>query len=71
MNDTKTRLLYSRQEAATMLNISLSGLDKLIHTGELKSIPVGKRRRLIRPTDLDAFVNKDAKKARKPKRGAS
>jgi excisionase family DNA binding protein len=66
----KMKLLYSRAEACTSLGISLRSLEGLIDRGELAVVAVGPRRKLIRASDLEAFVRKATTK-KTPKRQAS
>jgi excisionase family DNA binding protein len=55
MNVVPDRLLYSRREAARMLNISLRSLDHLLSVGSLDSVQMG-RRRLISKHALECFA---------------
>jgi len=49
--------LFTRQETANKLRISLTTLDKLISSQKLSSILIG-RRRLISEDQLNTFINK-------------
>ena len=49
------KLLYNRREAASLLNVSVQSLDKLIHHGRLRCVRVGKRL-LIPPESLQDFT---------------
>jgi excisionase family DNA binding protein len=49
--------LLSLAEAADRLAISRRGLHRLLATGELSSIRVGLRRRVIDPAELARFVD--------------
>lgn len=51
------QLLLTIEEAADRLRIKRSMLYQLVGTGELKSIKVGRLRR-IRVRDLEAFVDR-------------
>ncbi|GIG57755.1 hypothetical protein Lfu02_21270 [Longispora fulva] len=48
-------LLLTVEEAAGLLRIGRTNVYALIKTGELKSVPVGRLRR-IRPADLENYV---------------
>lgn len=50
-------LLLTIEEAAGRLRIHRSKLYELVATGELKSLHIGRLRR-IKVTDLEAFINK-------------
>jgi len=52
---TPEPLLHSPEEAAMMLRTSRSGVYGLIRRGELKSVKVGKLRRITR-AELEAYV---------------
>lgn len=49
------KLCYTADEAATLLSVSKSRIYDLLRSGELPSVKVG-RSRLVKATDLDAFV---------------
>jgi excisionase family DNA binding protein len=49
------RGLISAEGAAAFLSISPRHLFKLIRSGALPSVRIG-RRRLVRPTDLQSFI---------------
>ena len=51
-------LLYSRQDAATILGISVRAIDYLVTTQQLTTRSIG-RRRLIPRSDLDRFARRD------------
>lgn len=57
MNETKTveRLLYTREEAAAALGIGLTKMKELIRSGEVRSIKIGRLRR-ITATSLNDYV---------------
>ena len=55
--DLSSPLLFSRKEAARRLSISTRALDLLLHSGQIDSIPVG-RRRLIHRDELARFAAK-------------
>lgn len=55
MSATAKPLMYSRQGAAGMLGFSLSKVEDLIASGQLRSVKVGKRR-MITTAHLEAFV---------------
>jgi excisionase family DNA binding protein len=40
---SQTRLLYSRKQAAKLLGLSLSTLDRLARTGKLRPTKLGRR----------------------------
>lgn len=48
--------LFTREEAAKNLRISLPSLDRLVKTGALKGVNIG-RRRLFRPGDLSSYLD--------------
>jgi len=50
------KLAYNRQDAAQVLSISISTLDKLIATGELNPVLVGAKR-LFTHVSLIEFLN--------------
>ncbi|OGO43834.1 MAG: DNA-binding protein [Chloroflexi bacterium RBG_16_57_9] len=51
-------VIYSREEAAEALGISLSTLKRLIHTGQLKaSQPNGLRRVFIKGSSIIEMLN--------------
>jgi excisionase family DNA binding protein len=52
------RLLFSRREAAILLNLSLRTLDNLVARGELRVRRVG-RRRLVERRELERFSRQD------------
>ena len=51
------RKLWEREDAAQQLSISPRVLDRLIASGELESVKIG-RRRLVPDECLDAFVKR-------------
>jgi excisionase family DNA binding protein len=54
-NSTPERLLYTREEAASRLGIGITKLKQLISTGELRSIRIGRLRR-ITASSLQEFI---------------
>lgn len=56
-DDPPLRLLLSIDEAAAALSIDRSNLYKLLNRGELRSVVVGKRRRLIPVAALEEYVD--------------
>jgi excisionase family DNA binding protein len=48
--------LFTRPEVAAYLRLSLRQVDRLIATGELRSLLVGIRR-LVRKSECDRFLN--------------
>jgi excisionase family DNA binding protein len=55
------RAVYSRQEAAEILGVSLSTLKKLIDTGYLRvSRPIGVRRVFIQGSSIVEMLHKTA-----------
>lgn len=58
LNEPATRrLLYSRDEAATMLGIGLSQLDELVARGEIESDKIGRLRKFTHE-DLVAYTKR-------------
>lgn len=57
MNETKQveRLLYTTEEAAARLNIGITKTKSLIASGELRSIKIGRLRR-ITASSLSEYV---------------
>src|SRR5262249_102481 len=53
-----SKILFSRREFSTLTGLSLRTIAKLIASGELRSIRVG-RRRLVRRAELDRFIARD------------
>ena len=53
---TIPRLAYSVDEAAAMIGVSRRSIYELFRSGQLGSVKIGARR-LIRRTDLDAFLD--------------
>ncbi len=51
-------LLYSRQDAASILGVSVRAIDYLVATQQLTARSIG-RRRLIPRSDLDRFARRD------------
>jgi len=51
--------MLTRDEAASLLRVSLRSVARLIARGELTSVRVG-RRRLVRQRDLQALIEKNA-----------
>jgi excisionase family DNA binding protein len=49
------KLLVSLEEATGVLGLGRSNLYRLIDTGALKTVKIG-RRRMVRVSDLHAFV---------------
>lgn len=64
--DPAPKVLYSRQEAAEMLGLSLSSVQELMHRGLLKGIRKG-RRLLLHRTDLERFAAQDTPQIWVPK----
>ena len=60
------KVLYSRQEAAEMLSISLSSLQELMHRGLVKGIRKG-HRLLIHRDEIERFAKQDVPQIWKPK----
>ena len=54
----KQRLAWSRAEVAAMLGLSLSGIDRLIRHGKLRTIRMGCRR-LIPHHELEQLLGSD------------
>jgi excisionase family DNA binding protein len=52
---TKTRLAYSKKEAAAATSISVRSIDYLISKGQLKGVKIG-RRVVIPARDLEKLV---------------
>lgn len=59
---TPQRLLLTVEEAADLIGICRSNMFKLIRQGEVKSVKVGRLRR-ITPAALDDFIDKLASSA--------
>ena len=53
------RLVYTKAEAAAVLTISRSTLEKLVRRGELPTVLVGSRRRLISRSALVEYVRRN------------
>jgi excisionase family DNA binding protein len=49
--------VLSVNEAAHVLGVERSTIYRLLHTGELEAVRVGKRKR-FRPEDLDAYLER-------------
>ena len=49
------KLLYSVSEAAKIMGVSYSWLDRLVRDGKVESIRMGGKR-MIRKTDIDLYV---------------
>jgi excisionase family DNA binding protein len=49
-------LLWTYQEVAAQMRVSVRTVERLVSTGELAARRVG-RRSLIRPTDVETYVN--------------
>jgi excisionase family DNA binding protein len=49
------RLLYTREEAAAALGIGLTKMKQLIATGEIRSLKIGRSRR-ITVTSVNEFI---------------
>jgi excisionase family DNA binding protein len=52
---TKTRLAYSKKEAATATSISVRSIDYLISKGKLRAVKIG-RRVVIPARDLEKLI---------------
>jgi excisionase family DNA binding protein len=52
------KILYTRQEAATMLSLSLDSLQELMHRGLLAGVRKG-RRVLVHRDELERFAAED------------
>jgi excisionase family DNA binding protein len=52
---TKTRLAYSKKEAAAATSISVRSIDYLISKGKLKAVKIG-RRIVIPARDLEKLI---------------
>ena len=52
----RPRALWRRQEAAQILGISISQLDKMIRAGQLATIRIGERGIRISQTDIDRLA---------------
>ena len=57
-HDSQKRLAWSRAEVAAMLGLSLSGIDRLIRHGKLRTIRMGFRR-LIPHHELEHLLGSD------------
>jgi excisionase family DNA binding protein len=56
MSENKVeRLLYTREEAAAALGIGLTKMKQLISTGEIRSLKIGRSRR-ITVTSVNEFI---------------
>jgi excisionase family DNA binding protein len=55
------KLLYSRREIPVATSLSQSVVDRLLASGQLPSVVVG-RRRLVRAEDLDEFCKTGTKR---------
>jgi len=49
-------MLLNYKQAAEYLNCGERTVERLVSTGEIPSIEVGKRCRRIHPCDLDGFI---------------
>ena len=52
------KLLFTRQESARLISISLRTLDALLASGQIASCRIG-RRRLIARKELEKFAQRD------------
>ncbi len=50
------RVLYPMPEAAALLGISLRGLNNLIANKEIRTVKVGKRRRLVPRAEIEKIA---------------
>jgi excisionase family DNA binding protein len=57
--------VLSVNEAARVLGVERSTIYRLLRTGELQAVRVGKRRK-FRPEDLDAYLERNRKRAEMP-----
>jgi excisionase family DNA binding protein len=57
--DAAPEPLLTKKDAAEVLGVSPRTVDTLIHSGELPSLKVRRRRR-IRPADLEAYIAANA-----------
>lgn len=53
-NDVE-RLLYTREEAAAALNIGITKMKQLISSGEIRSVKIGRLRRIKR-SSVDEYI---------------
>lgn len=56
------KLLFTVEEAATILGIGRSRIFELIRTGQLESLKIGKSRRVTRE-HMEAFVQRKSRAA--------
>lgn len=54
------RALYSREDAARYLGVSIRKIDQLIHRGAFRTIQID-RRRAIERSALDAFIEQNSR----------
>lgn len=57
MNDLPAHLLFTTEEAAAQLGIGITKVKSLIRSGELKSVKVGRLRRIVR-VSLEDYVQR-------------
>jgi excisionase family DNA binding protein len=52
----RRRVLHSKPEAAWLLGISLRSLEYMIGRGEVKTVKLGKKRRLVPRSEIDRIA---------------
>lgn len=57
VNDSGNRAAYRRPEAARILGISISLMDKMIRMGQVRTIRVGERGVLISRAEIERLVS--------------
>lgn len=55
MNEKPERLVYTREEAAAALGIGLTKLKEMIHSGEIRSVKIGRLRRITK-SSLEEYL---------------
>lgn len=52
---------YTRKQVASMLHVSIATLDNYIRDGKLKAVKLGAKKVLITESDLNSFIEEQAK----------
>jgi excisionase family DNA binding protein len=55
-DDVKPRILHSKSEAAALLGISLRSLDYMISRGEIKTVKLCKKRRMVPRAEIQRIA---------------
>lgn len=57
MNELPNHLLFTTEEAAAQLGIGVTKTKSLIRSGEIRSVKVGRLRRIVR-VSLDEYIQR-------------